>query len=162
MKLKPLIPAVFAVAAVAAYAQQGRDVDAERERASDAHPDFAAADKDRDGLLSVSELQAALPDVRIKDANADGFVNQSEAEDAISDLAFQSNGFTGGSSLVSEPEYGLLVSTLDEEEGPGNAAADARSGANGAAARTGRAGGGSSQPVDSGEGAAPRGDSTRN
>lgn len=162
MKLTTFVPAVFTVVAVAAFAQQTRERDARAddsplsgeaaaEIASDAHPDFATADTDKDGLLSISELQAALPDVKITDTNADGFVNQSEAEAAISDLAFETAGFTGGSSLVSEPEYGLLVSTLDDEES-GNAAADARSGAPGAAARSGGAAGGG-QAVDSGESA---------
>lgn len=118
MKLVTLIPAVFAVFAGAALAQ---DTGAAN---GDSHPDFAAADTDKDGLLSISEMQAALPDVSITDENADGFVNQSEAESAVSGLAFESNGYTGGSSLVSESEYGLIVSSLDDDAS-GNAANDA-------------------------------------
>ena len=115
MKLITLVPAVFALSAGVVFAQDTGDA-ASAEYASGSHPDFATADTDKDGLLSISELQAALPDVQITDSNADGFVNQSEAEEAISGLAFESNGYTGGSSLVSEPEYGLLVSTLDEDD----------------------------------------------
>ena len=125
MKLAILVPAMFALTAGAAYGQQqatGVD-DATAAHATGAHPDFATADTDKDGLLSISELQAALPEVSITDSNADGFVNQSEAEAAISGLAFESSGYTGGSSLVSEPEYGLLVSTLNM--GDGDAAAGA-------------------------------------
>lgn len=121
MKLVTLVPAVLVVAAGAAHAQDavqdtGID-DANAAHATGAHPDFASADTDKDGLLSISELQAALPEVSITDSNADGFVNQSEAEAAISGLAFESSGYTGGSSLVSEPEYGLLVSTLNMSDG---------------------------------------------
>ncbi|HEY0962114.1 MAG TPA: hypothetical protein VGE69_07130 [Pseudomonadales bacterium] len=116
MKLITLVPAVFALSAGVLFAQ---DTAPSAEHGSSEHPDFAAADTDKDGLLSISELQAALPDVQITDSNADGFVNQSEAEEAISGLAFETNGYTGGSSLVSEPEYGLLVSTLEDEAGPG-------------------------------------------
>jgi hypothetical protein len=106
MKLTTLVPtALFAVFAGSAFAQD----------TAAAHPDFATADTDKDGLLSISELQAALPDVSVTDSNADGFVNQSEAEAAITGLAFESNGYTGGSSLVSEPEYGLIVSQLEGE-----------------------------------------------
>jgi len=113
MKALTLLSAACVVIASVVYAQDGRlDGEAAAELGSEAHPDFATADKDKDGLLSVSELQAAIPELRIRDANADGFVNQSEAEAAIEDLAFESSGFTGGSSLVSEPEYGLMVSTL--------------------------------------------------
>jgi hypothetical protein len=108
MKISTLAPVLLTVLAGAVYAQDAT------------HPDFATADTDKDGLLSISEVQAALPDVTITDENADGFVNQSEAEAAISGLAFESNGYTGGSSLVSEPEYGLIVGSLD-----GDAAADA-------------------------------------
>lgn len=113
MKLFTLVPAVFALSAGVVFAQ---DIGG----AGD-HPDFATADADKDGLLSISELQAALPDVQITDSNADGFVNQSEAEEAISGLTFETNGFTGGSSLVSEPEYGLLVSMLEDEAGSAGA-----------------------------------------
>lgn len=112
MKISTLAPVLLTVLAGSVYAQ---DV---------AHPDFATADTDKDGLLSISEVQAALPDVTINDENADGFVNQSEAEAAISGLAFESNGYTGGSSLVSEPEYGLIVGSLDSDAS-GDAAADA-------------------------------------
>jgi hypothetical protein len=117
MKISTLAPVLLAVLAGSVYAQDAA-VDA------GAHPDFATADTDKDGLLSISELQAALPDVAITDENADGFVNQSEAEAAIAGLAFESNGYTGGSSLVSEPEYGLIVGSLDDETS-GDAADDA-------------------------------------
>jgi hypothetical protein len=118
MKLTTLIPAaLLTVCAGTAIAQKASDYD-------DAHPDFAAADTDKDGLLSIAELQAALPDVKITDKNADGFVNQSEAEAAISGLAFESHGYTGGSSLVSEAEYDLLLGSLDDETS-GDAAVDA-------------------------------------
>lgn len=120
MKLFTLVPAVFALSAGVVFAQNAGDT-ASAEYGSGEHPDFATADADKDGLLSISELQAALPDVQITDSNADGFVNQSEAEEAISGLAFETNGFTGGSSLVSEPEYGLLVSRLEDEAGSAGA-----------------------------------------
>lgn len=120
MKLLTLVPMVFALGATAAIAQDDANADY-----GPAHPDFATADTDKDGLLSISELQAALPDVQITDSNADGFVNQSEAEAAIAGLAFESNGYTGGSSLVSEPEYGLLVSTLEGEPDAAAGASDA-------------------------------------
>lgn len=129
MKLVTLVPAVLVVAAGAAYAQDAEQQtgldDATAAHATGAHPDFASADTDKDGLLSISELQAALPEVSITDSNADGFVNQSEAEEAISGLAFESSGYTGGSSLVSEPEYGLLVSTLNMGDGAEAGASDA-------------------------------------
>ncbi|MGV3591715.1 MAG: hypothetical protein ACO1PZ_08480 [Gammaproteobacteria bacterium] len=115
MKLISLVPAVIALSSSVLFAQDTGDT-ASAEYGSGEHPDFAAADTDKDGLLSISELQAALPDVQITDSNADGFVNQSEAEEAISGLAFETNGYTGGSSLVSEPEYGLLVSTLEDDD----------------------------------------------
>lgn len=82
---------------------------------SGAHPDFASADTDKDGLLSVEEAQAAMPDLAITDENGDGFVNQSEVETAVNGLAFESEGYTGGSSLVSEAEYDLIVSKLGDE-----------------------------------------------
>jgi hypothetical protein len=120
MKLTTLAPAALLLLAGTAYAQDtgaggetAADYDAAASEAG-THPDFATADTDKDGLLSIAELQAAMPDVTINDENADGFVNQSEAEASISGLAFESNGFTGGSSLVSEPEYGLIVSQLSE------------------------------------------------
>jgi hypothetical protein len=123
MKLTTLVPtALFAVVAGAAFAQDAAKTDYSSHEG--AHPDFSAADADKDGLLSILELQAALPDVTIVDENADGFVNQSEAEAAISGLAFESNGYTGGSSLVSEPEYELLLGSLDDETS-GDAAVDA-------------------------------------
>lgn len=87
------------------------------EESKSSAPDFASADTDKDGLLSVEEAQAAMPDLAINDENGDGFVNQSEVESAISGLAFESEGYTGGSSLVSESEYDLIVSKLDEEGG---------------------------------------------
>lgn len=79
-------------------------------------PDFATADADKDGLLSISEVQAAMPDLVIEDENGDGFVNQSEVEAAVTGLAFESEGYTGGSSLVSEAEYDLIVSHLDTDD----------------------------------------------
>lgn len=97
------------------YALAQPDADANVTTTTDVHPDFVAADTNRDGLLSIEEMQMALPDVEITDKNADGFVNQSEAEAAIEGLAFETNGFTGGSSLVSEAEYGLIVSSLDDD-----------------------------------------------
>ena len=123
MKMTTIAPtALLALCASTAFAQDsGQDRDnaptAEFNAAATeagTHPDFASADTDKDGLLSIAELQAAMPDVTINDENADGFVNQSEAESAIAGLAFETNGFTGGSSLVSEPEYGLIVSQLGE------------------------------------------------
>ena len=130
MKLTTLVPAALlglcagtAMAQDTGAAADVADYDAAASEAG-THPDFATADTDKDGLLSIAELQAAMPDVQITDENADGFVNQSEAEAAISGLAFESNGYTGGSSLVSEPEYGLIVSQLGEGDS-GDAAADA-------------------------------------
>jgi hypothetical protein len=123
MKLTTLVPtALFAVVAGAAFAQDAAKTD--YSHAAGEHPDFSAADTDKDGLLSISELQAALPGVTIVDENADGFVNQSEAEAAISGLAFESNGYTGGSSLVSEPEYGLIVASLDDDAADDSAIVD--------------------------------------
>lgn len=141
MKLRNLVPLVFTLTAGAALAQDGavprddersaanrsaaersanersssRSGEAAAELGSSEHPDFATADTDKDGLLSIAEVQAALPDLKLTDENADGFVNQSEAESAVAGLAFESSGFTGGSTLVSEPEYGLMVSTLGED-----------------------------------------------
>ena len=80
------------------------------------HPDFATADTDKDGLLSIAEIEVAMPGITIVDENGDGFVNQAEVEVAINGLAFESEGYTGGSSLVSEPEYDLIVSKLDAED----------------------------------------------
>jgi hypothetical protein len=128
MKLVTLVPvvcktaacAVFAVCAGAALAQDvggASKAAPARDYSADATlPSFALADTDKDGLLSIAELQAALPDVKIMDENSDGFVNQSEAESAVAGLAFETNGYTGGSSLVSEPEYGLIVSSLDDDD----------------------------------------------
>ena len=126
MKLVTLVPAVFAIVAGAASAQDagGQAAPGKDYSADAAHPTFAIADTDRDGLLSIAELQAALPDVEINDENADGFVNQSEAESAVAGLAFESNGYTGGSSLVSEPEYGLIVASLEDEAADGASIVD--------------------------------------
>lgn len=125
MKLTTLVPAaLFTVFAGTAIAQDTGALEADASASYGSHPDFATADTDKDGLLSISELQSALPDVTISDENGDGFVNQSEAETAISGLAFESSGYTGGSSLVSEPEYGLMVSTLGGDDS-GDAAVDA-------------------------------------
>jgi hypothetical protein len=123
MKLVTLVPVVckaaaFAVFAGAALAQDvggASKAAPARDHGEDSLPSFALADTDKDGLLSIAELQAALPEVKIKDENSDGFVNQSEAESAVAGLAFETNGYTGGSSLVSEPEYGLIVSSLDDD-----------------------------------------------
>jgi hypothetical protein len=120
MKLVTLVPALFAVVAGAALAQDvggASKAAPSRDRNVDSTlPTFAIADADKDGLLSIAELQAALPDVEIKDENSDGFVNQSEAESAVAGLAFETNGYTGGSSLVSEPEYGLIVASLKDDD----------------------------------------------
>jgi len=146
MKLTTLVPAALLTLSGAVFAQAANDDDA-KAKAGDtkaagyaaaateagSQPDFATADTDKDGLLSIAELQAAMPDVKITDENADGFVNQSEAESAIAGLAFETNGYTGGSSLVSEPEYGLIVSQLTEE----GSAAPSRSGAAGDAVDSG-------------------------
>lgn len=89
--------------------------EAEGDDSAASHPDFASADTDKDGLLSIEEVNVAMPDLNITDENGDGFVNQSEVEVAISGLAFESEGYTGGSSLVSESEYDLIVSKLDTD-----------------------------------------------
>jgi hypothetical protein len=116
MKLTTLVPtALFAVFAGAAIAQDAAEYDA------GAHPDFATADANKDGQLSIAELQAALPDVTITDDNADGLVSQAEAEAAISGLAFTS---ADDAAVVSEQEYDLMVSTLDDDAS-GDAADDA-------------------------------------
>jgi len=114
MKYLTLVPAVLAFCSGAVCAQ-GATGAAKPDGEVSSYPEFPAADTDKDGLLSIAELQAALPDVKIVDKNADGFVNQSEAEAAIEGLAFESEGYTGGSSLVSEGEYGLIVSSLEGE-----------------------------------------------
>lgn len=120
MKLVTLAAAVFVLSAGALAQDVGGASKAAPSRelgaADTALPTFALADTDKDGLLSIAELQAALPDVDIKDENSDGFVNQSEAESAVAGLAFETNGYTGGSSLVSEPEYGLIVSSLEDDD----------------------------------------------
>jgi hypothetical protein len=73
---------------------------------------FTTADADKDGILSIAEAQKALPNLGLADKNADGFVNQSEVEEVLDGLKFSEKGYTGGSALVSEGEFELLVSTM--------------------------------------------------
>jgi hypothetical protein len=86
----------------------GADLDA----SASAHADFATADSDADGKLSVAELQAVMPDVTITDSDADGYVSQSEAEASISGLAFDSG---DGSEAIDEADYDTILSALEDD-----------------------------------------------
>jgi hypothetical protein len=79
-------------------------------------PDFSIADHNGDGVLSIKEVQVSLPTIEIADTNADGLLNQAEAEEAIKGLNFSANGFAGGTGLVSEFEYRLILKTLGLKE----------------------------------------------
>ena len=79
-------------------------------------PNFSVADSNSDGVLSIREVQVSLPQLEVADANADGLLNQAEAEETISGLRFTANGFAGGTGLVSESEYRLILKTLGLHE----------------------------------------------
>lgn len=79
-------------------------------------PDFSIADHNSDGVLTIKEVQVSLPHIEVADTNADGLLNQSEAEEAIFDLNFSAHGFAGGTGLVSELEYRLILKTLGLRE----------------------------------------------
>ena len=75
-------------------------------------PLFSVTDNNSDGVLSIREVQLSLPNIEIADTNTDGLQNQSEAEQAIQGLDFTAKGFAGGTGLVSELEYRLILKTL--------------------------------------------------
>ena len=77
-----------------------------------AHADFATADTDQDGRLSIAELQVVMPDVTINDEDGDGYVSQGEAEAGISGLAFSSGDATGD---IGEEEYDEIVAMMDDD-----------------------------------------------
>lgn len=78
-----------------------------------AHADFATADTDQDGRLSVAELQSVMPDVTIDDADGDGYVSQSEAEAGIQGLAFSSGDADGD---IGEEQYDEIVALMDSDD----------------------------------------------
>jgi hypothetical protein len=79
-------------------------------------PSFSVADKNGDGVLSIKEVKVSLPAFEVADTNADGLLNQSEAEAAIPGLNFSAKGLAGGTGLVSEFEYALILETLGLQE----------------------------------------------
>lgn len=130
MKLKALAPAALVLLAGTAFAQDGatpRDqanpnaaqgaAQSEANAQGGAHASFSTADTDKDGRLSVAELQVVMPDVTISDTDADGYVSQAEAQASISGLAFEGDG-TGD---IGETEWDAIVALQDDggAAGPG-------------------------------------------
>jgi hypothetical protein len=123
MKISTFVPALLAVCATAAFAQDAATNNAQdpanaRDDAAIPHtsPDFATSDTDKDGKLSISEAQTAFPDLTLSDANGDGFVNQSEVEAGLDGLEFSANGYSGGNAYISEGEYDLIVSQMESDD----------------------------------------------
>lgn len=103
-------------------AQQGqqRPSTSSSTAASGAANSFASADSDKDGKLSVSELQRVMPSVTITDADGDGYVSQAEAEAGIAGLAFEGG---SGSDDIGEEEYGQIVALMGQSGGAAGAGA---------------------------------------
>src|SRR5690554_6937923 len=101
------LPALLALTlAPAAYAQEA--------------PDFAAADMDGDGYLSVEEAQTAFPGLAITDIDGDGMLSQSEVEAVLPGLTFSPDGSPAQEgAMVGEAEYQLLVQAVEALENGG-------------------------------------------
>ncbi len=94
MKTPYLIAALWAFAAASAEAQEAMD--------------FAEADLDGDGVLSIEEAQAALPDLEIRDMTGDGIFTVFEAEQAVPGLYID----TAPETPVGPAEYAALIQAL--------------------------------------------------
>lgn len=97
MKNVFIISALLSVAATAAVAQT---------------VEFSAVDTDQNGVLSVSEIHAALPQVMIVDANSDNIVSEEEAVAAVKGLVLPQEAEGDDNSTISEADFGLLVAAL--------------------------------------------------
>lgn len=97
MKNVYLISALLSVAASAAVAQT---------------IEFSAVDTDQNGVLSVSEIHAALPQLMIVDANEDNIVSEEEAVAAVAGLVLPQETEGEDNATVGEADFGLLVAAL--------------------------------------------------
>ena len=97
MKNVYLISALLSVAATAAVAQT---------------VEFSAIDTDQNGVLNVSEINAAMPQVMIVDANNDNIVSEEEAVAAVTGLVLPQEAEGDDNATVGEADFGLLVAAL--------------------------------------------------
>ena len=97
MKNVYLISALLSVAASAAVAQT---------------LEFSAVDTDQNGVLSVTEIQAALPQLMIVDSNNDNIVSEEEAVAAVKGLVLPQETEGDDNATIGEADFGLLVAAL--------------------------------------------------
>lgn len=105
MKLNPnfILPLLLSLYAVGAFADT---------------PEFQNADKNKDGVLSISEAKAALPELEISDDNGDGLVNHAEVEKSVSglDLPAKPQFDSESEAPVGMSEYRLIVQAMQMSE----------------------------------------------
>lgn len=122
---------------------------------SETYVDFSEADADDSGTLSIEEAREAWPDLVIVDTNDDGLVNRSEVERAVpgldlndsaqarsggADQARQQPDQTDEDAPITEEEYTLIVTQLEERDSQSGASATARQQGDRQAGQTGQQG----------------------
>ena len=77
-------------------------------------PEFQEADQNGDGVLSITEANAALPELKISDDNGDGLVNHTEAEKSVAglDLPMPAQFTDETIAPVGVSEYRMIVQAL--------------------------------------------------
>lgn len=97
MKNVYLISALLSVAATTVVAQT---------------VDFAMVDTDKNGVVSVSEINAAIPTLTVVDANSDNILSEEEAVAAVKGLELAQETEGEDNATVSEADFALLVAAL--------------------------------------------------
>ena len=72
-------------------------------------PEFAAVDKDKDGVLSIVEARLLFPSLTITDIEMDGMLSKREAELALPGLANNNDNHEDDTKLVGAAEYMLMA-----------------------------------------------------
>ncbi len=72
-------------------------------------PEFAVVDKDKDGVLSISEAQLLFPSLEIEDVVTDGLLSKKEAERAMPGLVYSDDNHEDDTKLVGADEYILMA-----------------------------------------------------
>ena len=72
-------------------------------------PEFAAIDKDKDGVLSITEAQLLFPSLEIVDVVMDGFLSMKEAKLALPGLVYNNDNHEDDNQLVGPEEYSLMA-----------------------------------------------------
>ena len=72
-------------------------------------PEFAAVDKDMDGVLSIKEAQLLFPSLTLTDVVVDGLLSTKEAELALPGLLYSNDNHEDDAKMVGPDEYTLMA-----------------------------------------------------